>query len=107
MTRICVLPKFSVKKGTDRSAFMRGEVDKYTWVEVGSSYVLSELLAAVAVEQWHKLPEITRRKTEQAERLIAALAPYRPSSSCRLREPGCHPTGTSLRCSSIHCDAIG
>jgi dTDP-4-amino-4,6-dideoxygalactose transaminase len=64
------------EKGTDRTAFMRGEVDKYTWVDVGSSYVLSELLAAVAVEQFRKLPEITRRKTAQAERLLAALAPY-------------------------------
>jgi dTDP-4-amino-4,6-dideoxygalactose transaminase len=79
------------EKGTDRSAFMRGEVDKYTWVDVGSSYVLSELLAAVAVEQWHKLPEITRRKTEQAERLIAALAPYRPVVQLPAARAGCQP----------------
>ena len=65
------------EKGTDRTAFLRGERDKYTWVGVGSSYVLSELLAAVAVEQFKKLPEITRRKTAQAERLLAGLAPYR------------------------------
>jgi dTDP-4-amino-4,6-dideoxygalactose transaminase len=65
------------EKGTDRTAFLRGEVDKYTWVSVGSSYVLSELLAAVAVEQFKKLPEITRRKTAQAERMLAGLAPYR------------------------------
>jgi dTDP-4-amino-4,6-dideoxygalactose transaminase len=65
------------EKGTDRTAFLRGERDKYTWVGVGSSYVLSELLAAVAVEQCRKLPEITRRKTAQAHRLLAGLAPYR------------------------------
>ena len=65
------------EKGTDRTAFLRGEVDKYTWVGIGSSYVLSELLAAVALEQFNKLPEITRRKTAHAERLLAALAPYR------------------------------
>ena len=35
------------EKGTNRSAFLRGEVDKYTWVTEGSSYVLSDLLAAV------------------------------------------------------------
>jgi dTDP-4-amino-4,6-dideoxygalactose transaminase len=64
------------EKGTDRTAFLRGDRDKYTWVGVGSSYVLSELLAAVAVEQFKKLPEITRRKTAQADRLLAALAPY-------------------------------
>ena len=65
------------EKGTDRTAFLRGERDKYTWVGVGSSYVLSEILAAVAVEQCRKLPEITRRKTAHAERLLAGLSPYR------------------------------
>jgi dTDP-4-amino-4,6-dideoxygalactose transaminase len=34
------------EKGTDRSRFYRGQVDKYTWVDVGSSYVMSDLLAA-------------------------------------------------------------
>src|SRR5262249_54251050 len=34
------------EKGTNRSAFLRGEVDKYTWVAEGSSYILSDLLAA-------------------------------------------------------------
>jgi dTDP-4-amino-4,6-dideoxygalactose transaminase len=34
------------EKGTDRSRFFRGHVDKYSWVDVGSSYVLSDLLAA-------------------------------------------------------------
>ena len=34
------------EKGTDRKRFFRGEVDKYTWVDLGSSYVLSDLLAA-------------------------------------------------------------
>jgi dTDP-4-amino-4,6-dideoxygalactose transaminase len=65
------------EKGTDRTAFLRGERDRYTWVGCGSSYVLSELLAAVAVVQFHKVPEITRRKTAQAERLLKVLAPYR------------------------------
>jgi dTDP-4-amino-4,6-dideoxygalactose transaminase len=79
------------EKGTDRSAFLRGEVDKYTWVGVGSSYVLSELLAAVAVEQFRKLPEITRRKTLQAERLLGALAPYRHAVQLPAVPHGCRP----------------
>jgi dTDP-4-amino-4,6-dideoxygalactose transaminase len=79
------------EKGTDRSAFLRGEVDKYTWVGVGSSYVLSELLAAVAVEQFHKLPEITRRKTAHAERMLAGLAPYRHVVQLPAPSDGCHP----------------
>src|SRR5690606_27410532 len=39
------------EKGTDRSRFLRGEVDKYTWVSLGSSYVPSELLAAYLLAQ--------------------------------------------------------
>jgi dTDP-4-amino-4,6-dideoxygalactose transaminase len=39
------------EKGTNRSRFLRGEVDKYTWVDHGSSYVLSDLLAAVLKSQ--------------------------------------------------------
>ena len=79
------------EKGTDRTAFLRGELDKYTWVGVGSSYVLSELLAAVAVEQFRKLPEITKRKTAQAERLLSALAPYRGIVQLPVVPPGCRP----------------
>lgn len=79
------------EKGTDRTAFLRGELDKYTWVGVGSSYVLSELLAAVAVEQFRKLPEISRRKTAQAEQLLAALAPYRRVVQLPVVPRGCRP----------------
>ena len=79
------------EKGTDRTAFLRGEVDKYTWVGVGSSYVLSELLAAVAVEQFKKLPEITRRKTAQADRLLAGLAPYGRVVQLPAPPAGCRP----------------
>lgn len=79
------------EKGTDRTAFLRGERDKYTWVGLGSSYVLSELLASVAVEQFKRLPEITRRKTAQAERLLSALAPYRAFVEVPVVPDGCRP----------------
>jgi dTDP-4-amino-4,6-dideoxygalactose transaminase len=79
------------EKGTDRTAFLRGERDKYTWVGPGSSYVLSDLLAAVAVVQLEKLPEITRRKTAQANRLLEALAPYRGVVQLPVVPDGCRP----------------
>ena len=79
------------EKGTDRTAFLRGGRDKYTWVGVGSSYVRSEQLAAVAVEQFRKLPEITRRKTAQAQRLLAGLAPYRRIVQLPAVPDGCRP----------------
>jgi dTDP-4-amino-4,6-dideoxygalactose transaminase len=50
------------EKGTNRSAFLRGEVDKYTWVAEGSSYVLSDALAAILDAQLDKLDEIQRRR---------------------------------------------
>jgi len=79
------------EKGTDRTAFLRGERDRYTWVGCGSSYVLSELLAAVAVVQFHKVPEITRRKTAQADRLLAILAPYRGLIQLPVVPANCRP----------------
>jgi dTDP-4-amino-4,6-dideoxygalactose transaminase len=79
------------EKGTDRTAFLRGERDKYTWVSGGSSYVLSELLAAIAVVQFAKVPEITRRKTAHAERLLAGLAAYRGLVQLPVVPDGCRP----------------
>jgi len=47
------------EKGTNRSAFYRGAVDKYTWVDLGSSYVISDCLAAFLYAQLEKGGEIT------------------------------------------------
>jgi len=48
------------EKGTDRSKFFRGQVDKYTWVEAGSSYLPSELNAAYLWAQLEKADEINQ-----------------------------------------------
>lgn len=50
------------EKGTNRSAFLRGEVDKYLWLAMGSSYVLSEVLAAILLKQLQKVDAITERR---------------------------------------------
>ena len=49
-------------KGTNRSAFLRGEVDKYTWVDIGSSYVLSEILAVVLFKQLQRMQYIINKR---------------------------------------------
>lgn len=52
------------EKGTNRSKFFRGMVDKYTWVDIGSSYVMSDVLAAFLygqLEQWESIQQ--KRKT--------------------------------------------
>jgi dTDP-4-amino-4,6-dideoxygalactose transaminase len=50
------------EKGTNRSKFLRGEVDKYTWVDVGSSFLLSDVLAAFLYAQLEKLDEINQKR---------------------------------------------
>lgn len=50
------------EKGTNRSRFFRGQVDKYTWVDKGSSYLPSELTAAFLSAQLDDGEEITRRR---------------------------------------------
>jgi len=50
------------EKGTDRSRFFRGQVDKYTWVDLGSSYLPADLLAAVLWAQLEASAEIQRKR---------------------------------------------
>lgn len=50
------------EKGTNRSRFFRGEVDKYTWVDIGSSYLPSELLAAFLFAQFEHRDEIQSKR---------------------------------------------
>jgi len=50
------------EKGTNRSQFLRGQVDKYTWVDIGSSYLPSDLLAAFLLAQLESREEIQRKR---------------------------------------------
>jgi len=50
------------EKGTNRSAFWRGEVDKYTWVDVGSSYLPSDMIAAFLYAQIENLEKIQEQR---------------------------------------------
>lgn len=50
------------EKGTNRNRFLRGQVDKYTWVDVGSSYLPSDLLAAFLLAQLEGRVEIQRKR---------------------------------------------
>lgn len=61
------------EKGTNRSAFWRREVDKYTWVDVGSSYLPSEIIAAFLFAQLEKLKAIQARRLEIWENYRAGL----------------------------------
>ena len=54
--------EFIREKGTNRSKYFRGEVNKYTWVDIGSSYLPSDLLAAILYAQLERLSAIQRRR---------------------------------------------
>ena len=61
------------EKGTNRSAFFRGDVDKYTWVDLGSSFLPGELIAAFLWAQLQQGDEITRRRLDIWHHYHAAL----------------------------------
>lgn len=62
------------EKGTNRAEFLRGEVNKYGWVAPGSSFVISNILGALALEQFKRVEWITRRRIEIAEYYLRELA---------------------------------
>jgi dTDP-4-amino-4,6-dideoxygalactose transaminase len=63
------------EKGTDRGRFFRGEVDKYTWQDVGSSFLPSELIAAFLWAQLEEAERITRERLEIWRRYHQMLEP--------------------------------
>lgn len=72
------------EKGTDRSKFFRGQVNKYTWVDVGSSYVLSDGLAAVLCAQVEAFDDIQCRRRAIWERYMAVLEGWADGVGVRL-----------------------
>jgi len=61
------------EKGTDRSRFFRGEVDKYSWVDIGSSYLPSDVLAALLLAQLESLEEINGHRERVVQRYSERL----------------------------------
>jgi dTDP-4-amino-4,6-dideoxygalactose transaminase len=62
------------EKGTDRARFFRGEVDKYTWQDVGSSYLPSEIIAAFLSAQLEEAERIKRERLDLWNNYHAGLA---------------------------------
>jgi dTDP-4-amino-4,6-dideoxygalactose transaminase len=73
------------EKGTDRSRFFRGEVDKYTWQEVGSSFLPGELIAAFLWAQLEEADRITQERLASWQRYHELLEPL--ESTGILRRP--------------------
>lgn len=72
------------EKGTNRQAFFRGEVDKYSWVDVGSSYVLSNILAAMLLAQLERFQAVYEKRREIWRRYQNGLQPWADAQSVRI-----------------------
>lgn len=72
------------EKGTNRSKFFRGQVDKYTWVDYGDSYLPSELNAAYLWAQLEIAQEINENRLESWNRYYEQLHPYASSGRVEL-----------------------
>lgn len=62
------------EKGTNRARFLRGEIDKYTWTDIGSSYLANEMTAAFLLSQLEHADEITAKRLDIWNCYKAALA---------------------------------
>jgi len=72
------------EKGTNRSEFFRGEVDKYSWVDVGSSFLPSDLLAAFLHAQLEQIDAIQKRRIAIWNQYHDGLADLEKSGKVRL-----------------------
>ena len=83
------------EKGTDRTKFLRGQVDKYTWVDVGSSWVISDLLAAILYGQLLRADEIYLQRIKIWSRYRSELATWASGNSVITPTvpDGCEHTG--------------
>ena len=81
------------EKGTDRSRFFRGEVDRYTWIDIGSSFLPGEIVAAFLLAQMEEAESITARRMRIWEAYHGRFAALERAG--RLRRPripeGCRP----------------
>lgn len=72
------------EKGTNRSRFFRGQVDKYTWVDLGSSYLPSDILAAILLSQLESAEEIQRTRKQIWLRYEEGLGNWAKANSVQL-----------------------
>ena len=79
------------EKGTNRSQFFRGEVNKYGWVDIGSSFLPSELQSAFLWAQIENIERIQSKRIEHWNKYRAAIEPLQEKLHCRLPDiPQCN-----------------
>jgi dTDP-4-amino-4,6-dideoxygalactose transaminase len=72
------------EKGTNRSAFFRGEVDKYNWVDIGSSFLPSDIIAAFLFAQIENIETIQDRRKQSWNAYLKGLLPLQDAGNIRL-----------------------
>ncbi|MBF0406208.1 MAG: dTDP-4-amino-4,6-dideoxygalactose transaminase [Candidatus Riflebacteria bacterium] len=72
------------EKGTNRSKFFRGQVDKYTWIDVGSSYLPSELIGAFLFAQLENSEKVTAERVRIYNKYYDMLKPLEEKGYIRL-----------------------
>lgn len=72
------------EKGTNRVAFKRGEIDKYEWVDVGSSYLPSEIMAAILHTQLKEIKRIQKKRKQIWHNYLELLKPLEDAGLLRL-----------------------
>lgn len=72
------------EKGTNRSRFFRGQVDKYTWIDIGSSYLPSEVLAAILYSQLEARMKIQEKRKQIWELYSTSLSSWAEKHNVRL-----------------------
>jgi dTDP-4-amino-4,6-dideoxygalactose transaminase len=81
------------EKGTNRSSFYRGEVDKYGWIDIGSSYLPSELIAAFLYGQLEVIDKIQNKRKEIWNEYYQGLQTLEEAGLLKL--PYIHPYATN------------
>lgn len=82
-------------KGTNRARFLLGQVDKYTWVDEGSSWVPSDLLASILVSQLRRLPKIQQQRQRVWSTYSQGLSEWAAERGYMTPQPGTEDEHTS------------
>lgn len=88
--RFVKIAEIAQEKGTNRSAFFRGEVDKYSWQGKGSSYLLNEFSAAMLLKQLEKVTEISAKRMWVCKKYYEALKALESDQTFRLPQNFTH-----------------
>lgn len=94
------------EKGTNRSAFFRGEVDKYAWVDIGSSFLPSDIIAAFLWAQIEHLDEIQKKRKKLWEGYFEGLDEWAHSNEIKLPYTPSYATNNGhmfyIVCKNLH-----